>query len=492
MADPPRSELAELRDVEERVAARMARIDQLQAEVSAASHRSARFTRTLLIVGCISTFAAGLLDVQPLGRWTLALVLAGTALTLTILVAVMSLLIASIYEADALRGRKREKIHRRAVDLCVRCNPGWRPFSSAYRVAPPTTAGITRFLLPSLAIGLPAAVILTRAGGAFGLTLLALICAVALLSGIWSRRLLAPSIIARLVVLLALLSATSAGAYAGIWAFPAQPQRRTPVPHRVVPDSGAPLVVQRATPAPVVRAPTYEELCGAEPRWMGGGGSSALARLGQAWQAVGAEIAGCPASIRTTASADGRIVLATGLCEGLPVSLGVADSSRGAIVLGQAATIVQSLAEQELRSVPSQVSVSGGSLYLVTTSAGTSVLVPRSVGAADSGAHARGCAGLAEPAYAVLPPALTSLWVALMSQSGWAWPVPSSDGASTAGPAHASFSFVNQDRVTVARASCDLATDTCQRRLGSGTALNYRGGGVLSAEQLMRFAPSSG
>ncbi len=85
MAEPAKSPLAELREVQERAAARTARIDQLQAAVASSRSRGQRFFRTLLIVGYASVCVATLLRLKFPAQGALGAALAAAAIGLVLL-----------------------------------------------------------------------------------------------------------------------------------------------------------------------------------------------------------------------------------------------------------------------------------------------------------------------------------------------------------------------------------------------------------------------
>ncbi|HKT82547.1 MAG TPA: hypothetical protein VJQ84_01790 [Solirubrobacterales bacterium] len=158
-------------------------------------------------------------------------------------------------------------------------------------------------------------------------------------------------------------------------------------------------------------------------------------------------------------------------------SIGVADENRAALLVGQPAEVTASLMASQggLADVPTHLVVGGGDLYLVDTRQGTSVL-------AHSTRHSS-----ADNAYVTLPPTVASLWIDAMSRSRrWLWPVRSPLDRAPTGP----YLFAGSSQDIVARAMCNGPSGSCTLSLGAGSILQESGDIRITAELVLRYAPT--
>ncbi len=484
-----KSPLAELRELERRLAVRTARIDQLQAATESSHGRGLRFARTLLLVGMSAAVLTATFDPQLTIHRGLMIVLAATVGLLAIATWLCSFLVTWLAHNQ---GRADSKAAR-GLAMCVRFSRGWHPFPVGLEM---------RFARSSNAVGSRAVAVLLAAGafcvfttvdwlGAVVLGAAAAFVASGILRKIWSRQAAAPGVVELALVVVALTASVSMGASLGVvgskWTIQRSvPSPKSPEHHLRTTDAAVPRT------GPLQRAPmTYEAMCGASAPWSNVGSSRSIARLRETWLSYGAVIAGCPGPIHA-ASAGGEIVASVGISSsnGQVRSLGVADRNHGVLFVGRAAGVALDLTTgRSLRNVPSHLVVGGGDLYLVDTTQGTFVLVRRTAATPESREGA--AEGTEEPSraserpYVVVPPAGASLWMGEMRERAeWLWPEPS-----TANSANEGFDFVNQKSVVMVHASCDRSSGACER---SGDHLRYLGGQIgVTAEELLRYAPSA-
>jgi hypothetical protein len=136
-----------------------------------------------------------------------------------------------------------------------------------------------------------------------------------------------------------------------------------------------------------------------EALWFGAGG-------------VGSEIAGCPGIVHVQHDPTVAWVLGVHAATGTVVSLGVAGTTRPALLLGDAARIGRELLRQgELLGASQRVKAGSGDLYVLYTRQGAGVLLRHELG------H-----GGQEMPYMFLPPTVTVAWLAAMrEQRRWLW-----------------------------------------------------------------------
>lgn len=485
MPDRSRSHLEELRAVEERIAVRTARIDQLDAAARSSQAFSLPVTRGLLVVGWLSALTTAALGSGRLGGWTFDLTLVVAAGGLVLATGCFTLLLAWFARDHGRIDTPAERV----LTMCARA--GWHPFPSTSPTggrpdAPPFSSPANRHP-PSTSLGVPmlfAAALAAAAAsvplvGSAGLAFLALVLVSGLLWSIWAGRVAPPATVRVTALIVAAMAAVSVGGWVGG-------------------TSGAYLRGDRPvlrswraadTPSSPTRGQTYEELCGVESRWTSAKASPPIAHLRETWLSVGAVVAGCPGPVHDATSSRG-IVTATGTCDGQLQSVGIANRNRGVLVLGQAAAVAETLVNAgSLRDVPTHLLVGGGDLYIIATAEGTLVLARRSMATSETGStrSSTSCDASSAQTYSVLPPALSTLWLgAMRAQSGWLWPRPVISGSSRQG-----FVFVNQDSKVLARGSCDPKSGECQLALGGGVSyLNRQPSTDVSVAEILHYAPS--
>jgi hypothetical protein len=278
----------------------------------------------------------------------------------------------------------------------------------------------------------------------------------------------------------------------------APPSRAHPASRRSTPPrprtTSSPPPVAIATPVSSTSV-TYEDLCGTafvpgEPApapqadalhalWLGGPG-----RLG-----AGAFEAGC-AQPATEVDGGRGVWIARGTCGAELRSLGVATADGSAALLLQQAARFASREAQAGRLVGAsdRIQVELGDLYVVTTVAGTYVLVRQraSAGSIDRRQPRRSCG---EPTsenvrYTVLPPALAGLWLGLLRER-WVWPAVD---RSRQAPGTSFVFFADGVRQQVlARATCRGPLH-CVLQAG-GTTIASDGSAYVSAEEIRSLAP---
>lgn len=475
------SPLAELREVEERIAVRMARIDQLEAGARSSEQRGLRFARTLVIVGVVGALPPLLLGVQQSHGWALDGALAAAAFALAAIMAFLSL-------AVRMSSRERVPIARVAMNslaAILKRSPSWQPFPIPYhhRHGDPRDSR-SALWLSALALG---AIPLVGAIGSAALAIFAVLLSSAVLRVTWSRQASVPGAVQLAAVLVSLIAALSVGTWAGgLTSAPAW-ERHTPMgaAHRVQATGGVERA-ESATPA-AGRTPTFESLCG---RWVprsNAGPPQAIAQLRRAWFAAGALVAGCPGTVFSTGTGNELVASIGRSPDGQILSLGIADSERGVLLYGGAAAAAERLSRVGLIGVPTHLIVGNGDLYLLNTTAGTYALLRRTapLNACEAREAGPGCSASLDQ-YTVISPALATAWVAEMSRNrDWLWPEPS-----TPTPSGPDFEFVGENSRVVARASCNGVTGACELP-ADGASYTYRQPAQsVTPEQVLRFAPS--
>lgn len=488
MPERAKSPLVELRELEERLAVRTARIDQLQAATASPRRRDLRLARMLLFVGCLAAITTVALD--PLFPTEVALgpLLAGAVGVLAITTSLCSLVVARF---GGERG-DADSIATRLLAACVRRSSVWQPFplrtgsTTHPRGAVPQRAAVRQ--LPAIACAAAAASLWF---GGVALAVTAVVAAYWLLTRIWSRQAVAPLTIQRALLVTALLGAVSIGAWAGDISSQVASSysgaERSPADLHTRPTARSKTYTSPTSGAP--SSPTYEEICGAGSPWSPT--SKSAQTLLREWLSRGASLAGCAGPVRP-ASVDGSVLASMGRCDTELRTVGIGDRNRAILLTGQPASVVAPLVNgKKLTSVPTHLRLGSGDVYLVDTTSGTYVLARRTSTAPQQGAPARsaytdgGCAPWSGQDYAVLLPALAHLWIASMSQNGWTWPV-----ASAAEPdKRKSLRFVRRDASISAVGRCDN-NGTCQLSSRS-RGMTSRATTQLSADVLLRFAPTS-
>jgi hypothetical protein len=457
MAEPAKRALAELREVQERAAARTARIDQLQAAVASSRSRSRRFLRTLLIVGYASFFAAAMLRIELPAQGALNAALAAAAGGLVLFALLSRAAIHRFVEGRSFLGG----FVGSAVARWIARSPAWG--LSATRLGSRIGPAWWHYLMTSaLAASLIA---LAWWVGEVVPAMLALALAVGLLRLTWSRRLSTPAEIQYGAMLVAILAMVSTAFWTGDYLLsPTRsalfaPKRAAPMSIGSARDLSSPVTFAAACPrsAPWADSPTPPVL-----------------RLREAWLAAGAGAAGCPGQIRETSRGSG-VMVSEGLASGAMRGLGIADRDRATVLTGAPARMTASLLmSRGLTGVPTHLTVGDNDLYLVDTRQGTYVLARRGRGG-----------GAVRTDYMKMPPALVGLWVDAMSRDGgWLWPVSSKHRL-----AGETYFFAGTDLEIVARARCDATSGSCSLSYRDSTNRQI-GSRWISPEQLLRYAPS--
>lgn len=464
MPESAKSPLAELREVEARVAARTARIDQLQAAVAASSQsRGRKFSRTLLLVGYISVSAAALLGFELPAQLELSVALGVAAVGLALIAILSTTAIDRFVRERSFLGPATTAVIARWIAR----SPTWQlPSTPTHFVS----ARRRRHLATYIALGAGALGIAIWRLGSIALAGFALAVAVALLRSTWSRRISAPAMVQRGAILVALMAIAFMGLSFGVVFLqlvqhPATLGFSADTPHGGVTTLRTSLPYSGSDPA------TYSSLCPGQAPWSDSD-SLPVVRMRETWLATGAGVAGCPGPIRGASL--GGVMVSRGTLEGVMKSLGVADQNRAALIVGQPAVIAASLLKSRgLVDVPTHLVVGGGDLYLVDTRQGTYVLAQS---AKDDSAG-----------YLTLPPALADLWVEAMSGgSGWLWPVRSPADHS----ADRSYLFAGYDSRIAARATCRIFSGSCVLSGASGGPVRARGAHWIPPGLLLRYAPS--
>jgi hypothetical protein len=492
MSDRAKSPLAELREVEERLAVRMARIDQLQAAATPSQPRSVRFMRTLAVVGLFGALTTSLFGLHQSHQWALDVLLATASVVLALITGLFSFALRKLV-GDHVR---TAKLAATGLAIVIRWSPSWHPFPLPSRADRSCSVRDARSrTAPWLFAAAFVAIATVGLLGSVALAIFALLLVSGLLRLMWSRQATVPGMVQVAAVLVSVVAALSVGSWAGgltqtsFWvSYPPQHQKGTPKAMRAAAEP------QQTSPTSDTSqsAPTYESLCGSATLKSNVGASQAIAQLHETWLSAGAIVAGCPGPIYK-ASAGGEIVASVGRARsGEMKSLGVADRNHGVLFFGQAAAMARNLIyESHLREVPTHLLVGSGDLYLIHTTNGTFILVRKTVSTADNGGATEGTEGGADEsqrsgrAYVLVAPAAASLWIGAMAERGeWLWPE-----SPTANSTGEGFEFVTQDSRVVARAWCDRSSVVCE---ASGSHLRYSGRAAsneVSAEQLLRYAP---
>ncbi len=468
MAERRRAPLTELREVEERLAVRTARIDQLQAAVESSQVRSLRFGRGLVVVGSLAALASALLPLRQANEWTLNIGLAVAAGLLT-----LATILFSVGVRQFATGRHPRMAFEPLFLWWVRRSLWW-PTSRLIE-----TNGVPLALRSRPAQWLAATGLLGAAAvlwvGSVALAALALLLVLGLLRATWSRQVYAPGVVQILGPIIALAAVFSVGSSIG--SVCAEFLR--------APDASPPAMRADARELPAASAPTYEELCGAGGPWSGRATSPGLTQLREAWLTNGALVAGCPLPATKISAREG-VVTVVGTVDGSLRSFGIADERRGTVLLGEAAGVALRLARDgSLRGVPLHLLVGGGDIYLLQSAAGTVVLARRA-GSAPGGSSSTERDARTGERYVVMTPALAGLWVRAMAREGeWLWPMAArSESGSSA------FDFLDQASQVGGYASCRLGDRSCELSMADGEPLRSRPGARVGADRILRYAPS--
>jgi hypothetical protein len=466
MSDRSQSPVAEFRELEERLAVRTARIDQLQAALESSQIRSLRLARTLMITGCVAGIPSALWGLQPPRSWTFDGLLAAIAVGLAAITALFSFAIDRHLRVQHHMAERVPWILP-IFAACVRRSPSWKPFPismSAHRRRfvgeVHVRAALWFFSAAFIAVGMVDHL------GSIALAVFALLIVLGLLRLIWTRQASAPGMVQATALLVAVAAAFSVGSWAGHF-YSGMFLRQ----HGAARVARGEQMTSKLTSEPRRQlAPSYQQLCSAPPPWSAISAWRPVLRLHEAWLSAGALAAGC-AGPAYVASPGQEIVASIASDGGQFRSLGVADANHGAWLFGQAAYFVKELInDKRLHGVPVHLIVGRGDLYIVYTIEGTYVLMRR--------------AG----SYTAVPPALTNLWMGAMSRSGgWLWVQSAAASAHSRG-----FKLLNPYSVVVGRAWCDPSDRACEistggysKRIGGGTPSR------VSAEDVLRYAPNA-
>ena len=252
-------------------------------------------------------------------------------------------------------------------------------------------------------------------------------------------------------------------------------------------------VVQPAR-LPTIRHPgdmTYADLCGntvpgapAPERYANKLLSALLGGDGR--DGLGANVAGCPGQAQPLPG-DPPGWYDVGYCGGDLRSLGLAVPGHpGVLLLQDAGAFALKLARQgRLVAATPMIPTGDGGFHVVNTTDGDYVLIRKRSGAGFQRAPAGliACDSVSQRApYAIVPPALISLWRTLFMNE-WAWPQPASPSARVGW----SFENVAGDRVATATCASDLDC-TMQYR---GELVHSTEHARISAAQIQEYAPGA-
>lgn len=481
MSERSRSPLAELHEVEERLAVRMARIDQLQAAATSSDLRSIRFTRTLIVVAVIGALPTALLGLQQSHEWALATLLAAASATLALVTGLFSLAVRRLRSPDGAGAT----LAVWGLSIVARVSPRWQPFSEPENAE---RSGFKRGVRSRTATWLIAGAVLAICTvgvlGSLALVLFALLLAAGLLSAMWSRQASAPAAVQAAAMLVAVIAALSIGSSAGgltrvsPWVDRHEPTRAV---HGLAVPGGT-----RLTSAPPPAS--YEGSCTPTP-WQsdaGGTRAKAIAELHRTLLAAGSAETGCPGAIRT-AGPDTNIAFTVGSTGGQLKSLGIADPRHGILFYGPAAEMVQRLiGQRNLLAVPTHLILGGGDLYLIDTRDGTYTMIRRTEPPPGCRSTVSSAQCDASTRYVVMAPAMSTLWLAQMTRAnGWLWPEPSNSIAPEQG-----FQLLTQDGRVIAHVSCSTQDGRCEL---SNNGMSYVGdqpSRAVSSEEVLRYAPT--
>lgn len=456
MPDPANSQLTELREVEARVAARSARIDQLQAALASSRSRGRRFLRTLVLVGYISMFLATVLRLEMPRQQILDLVLVGTAVGLACFVTFSTVAIDRLARGRNFLG----PLATSAMARWIARSPMWE-----LPIAPTPFFMLRKTRHAGAWIVLSVLVLICAAWelGNVVLAGFAGVLSVGLLRLIWSRRVSAPVGVEHAASLVALVAVVSAGFWLG---GVASAIFRPDLSYMSGPGTA------RGLPALAIDGrgvPTYTSTCGGQTPWLRSKAPPVL-RMREAWLATGTTTAGCPGPARAVQGTG--ILVSKGIVDGEMRSIAVADNKRAALLVGQPAQFTAGLLTglRGLVGVPSHLVVGQGDLYLVDTREGTYVLIRRSK------------AGPAHEGYITIPPTVAGLWIEAMSMSReWLWPIRS----------HDAYIFASSNSGVVARAACDGASGSCTISLAHGGLMAESGPFWVLPKVLLLYARTS-
>lgn len=237
-----------------------------------------------------------------------------------------------------------------------------------------------------------------------------------------------------------------------------------------MPTTNPPAATPRSTPSRIVApAPSYAQLCPVlpDPRTISHG-------LGALFERDGAIQAGCGEQPERSPGTP-PVWFARGMCTGEMRSLAIAAAGRAPVLLyGEPARFAQAAATAGTLRYVQRSRPAGGDLYIVTTSAGSTVFARPISSTTTDVDEARRCGEVAAVArvFARLPPALSELWVRHVHRDGWSWPI-----VSAGTPARVSFvEPVNGDVTAVGTCDsdgfCSLDGDGEHRTSGRGVDLS--------------------
>ena len=507
MPDRSSGPLAEMREVEERLAVRMARIDQLQAAVASSQSRGPRLTRTLAGVSYIGALATVAFGIPQSVHAALDISVATAAVGVALMTGLYTFALRQL--VDRPSRNVGSSLHQRMFVLLLHGSPGWEPFpvhprlNPRRRVVHPRSRTAPWLLVAALISG----TMLQLVGGV-AFAIFALLLVSGILRFIWAGQATAPRAIQQIGLLVAISAALSIGGWAGGAGW-ATMRDRTPTTYspvlaglpRQADATGTRLSPSAPRPsAPTSSSPTYEDLCGPRSPWLTTTSQSQpLGQLREMWLSAGAIIAGCPSNTHTV-GAHGALVMSVGRSpmNGEPLSIGIAGPSRGVMFFAAAAAAARPLIEREgVTGVPTHLVVGGGNFYLVDTHAGTFVLIQRTTTSPEPEAAQHAESGgpegqsderpTQEQPYLLIQPTVGLVWLQTMEQnSAWLWPRP----MEASGPAR-SVEFLSPESVAVGRASCEVTEDLCKvSDSTSAERLERPRPREISAEDLLRYAPS--
>jgi hypothetical protein len=183
--------------------------------------------------------------------------------------------------------------------------------------------------------------------------------------------------------------------------------------------------------------------------------------------------------------------VAAGTCDSVFRSLAVATpSGPGAILLWGPGRFALSEAENgSLVEATPHALIGSGDMYTVTTTYGTNVFIREELSNGIDGLKGvpRACDQIDEDPvqFVRVPPALTRLWLAQMElEEQWLWP------AHEAGQPANRFVFRGGRRGDTRSIEAECQTQTLCVMNANGTQSTISGGGSVSVERLMEFAPT--
>lgn len=482
MADHTQSPLVELRELEERLAVRTARIDQLHAATRSSDLRTVRFARTLIAIGTVSALITAIFDLRQTDPWTLDILLALAAVALTSITGLFSL-----FAKRLTSGNDKSTTQPRIFTWCVKASPSWQPFAMRLPQDQPD-ATTDRPWRTSTWLFVPAAIAAAAAAvvGGVALAVFALLLVSGLLRLIWSRQASVPYPVHLLALIVAIVAAMSLGSWVGglshgtLRIYDGRTQTM-----RLNGDKPARTDNPTVSSQTAHTMPPYQSTCPTPTAASSTTSSLALRQLRDAWDEVGTVDTGCPGPVYS-ASRYRELVASDGHLGGALKSLGVADSDRAIVLFGQPAIVVHKLLSgKNLQNVPTHLLVGGGDFYLINTTTGTFVLVrktpPYSETEEPTGTNQSG------EDYVVLSPSAATAWLAAMRETrGWLWPAVSTK----LGAKRQTFVFVTTHSAAVARASCNPPNGPCELSTGSSRYQFNADQAELLPDELLSYAPS--